>query len=287
MVAGGSEQNSAWLAVDSAWDFASKEKLPRRVEAAEMGKALRFLTSKKQIKRFSQQFAPQIRPFTLSGSGDFHHLTAVLVRQISEPFVIVSFDNHPDWDIRPPHWCCGAWVNRALENPLIERIAVWGCASFECLFPGRLLGNSASCKSGRLRVFPWAKEGAKYPSWLQPISDTSWRTEFMHFAETLRDSNVYVTVDMDCLIETDAVTNWESGRYTLEEITWAVSLLRSKANVVGGDLCGAYSAPQYAGGFQRIASKFDHPRRPVVSDERINSVNGRAYQAIWPVLVGA
>ena len=75
-----------------------------------------------------------------------------------EPFTLVSFDNHPDWDIRPPKWCCGSWMNRALDLPSVERIAVWGCGNFECWGWPRVWGNHRDVRSGRLAVHPWADE---------------------------------------------------------------------------------------------------------------------------------
>ena len=72
------------------------------------------------------------RAFLAYGSGDFHHLSALLVRRIPTPLTLVSFDNHPDWDIRPPRWCCGSWINRALDWCAREEAAVWGCGNFEC-----------------------------------------------------------------------------------------------------------------------------------------------------------
>ena len=105
------------------------------MDALAAGPSLRFITTERAVDSFYGKFREHFRPFILSGSGDFHHLTAVFVRQVKEPFAILSFDNHPDWDVRPPHWSCGAWVNRALENPLVQQVAVWGCGSFECEFP--------------------------------------------------------------------------------------------------------------------------------------------------------
>src|ERR1700739_5035251 len=124
--------NTVWLAFDDAWDFEGSQSftVPARVDVLAVGPSLRFITSKRGVESFYAKFSKHFRPFILSGSGDFHHLTAVYVRQVKEPFTILSFDNHPDWDVRPPHWSCGAWVNRALENPLVQQVAVWGCGSF-------------------------------------------------------------------------------------------------------------------------------------------------------------
>lgn len=280
---------AVWLAFDDAWDFGRSEcfKPPPRVDAREIGPSLRFITSGRMIEEFHRKFCELLRPFVLSGSGDFHHLTAIFVRQVKEPFVIVSFDNHPDWDVRPPHWSCGAWVNRALENPLVKQVAVWGCGSFECRLPWRLLGNRTACRSGRLWVAPWQSEGQNYPSWLCPMSTLDWRSVFARYAESLQPLPVYVTVDLDSLMESDAITNWENGRFSLADIVWAINLLRQKARIVGGDLCGAFSPARYGSWFQALAGRFDHPRERSVADNQRRAVNLRALQTIWPILTGS
>src|SRR5271165_1487674 len=277
-----------WLAFDEAWDFGESPSFepPARVDAREIGPSLRFIASKRAIERFYGEFGEYLRPFILSGSGDFHHLTAVFVRQVKEPFVILSFDNHPDWDVRPPFWSCGAWVNRALENPLVQQVAVWGCGSFECRLPWRLLGNRSACRSGRLRIAPWRSEGYDYPSWLHAMSAMDWRAAFAQYVESLGTFPVYVTVDLDSLRESDAITNWENGRFSLSDIVWAISLLRQKSQIIGGDLCGAFSPARYASWFQALAGRFDHPRQRSVSDSERRAVNLDALKAIWPTLIG-
>jgi hypothetical protein len=278
---------TVWLAVDEAWNFEnlSSFKLPSRVDALAAGPSLRFISTKRAVESFYVEFGRYFRPFILSGSGDFHHLTAVFTRQIKEPFTILSFDNHPDWDIRPPHWSCGAWVNRALENPLVQQVAVWGCGSFECGFPWRLLGNRPACRSGRLRVSPW-QSGKSFPSWLHPISPADWRLSFAQYVESIVAPTIYVTVDLDCLGESDAVTNWENGRFALSDLVWAITLLRQKVRLVGGDLCGAFSPMRYGSGFQSLAGRFDHPRQRSVTETQRQLVNQRALETIWPLLIG-
>jgi arginase family enzyme len=279
---------TVWLALDDAWDFGETSSFqpPVRVDAREIGPSLRFITSKRSIERFYQKFGESLRPFILSGSGDFHHLTAIFLRQVKEPFVVLSFDNHPDWDIRPPFWSCGAWVNRALENPLVQQIAVWGCGSFECRLPWRLLGNRSACRSGRLRVALWRSEGYDYPSWLQAMSTLDWRAAFARYVESLGAFPVYVTVDLDSLRESDAITNWENGRFSLSDIVWAINLLRQKSQIIGGDLCGAFSPARYASRFQAFAGRFDHPRQRSVSAGERRAVNLHALKVIWPSLIG-
>ena len=97
--------------------------------------------------------------------------------------------------------------------------------------------------------------------------------------------NLYITIDLDCLCAEEAVTNWESGRFTLEDIAWALTQLReSSGRIVGGDICGAFSPPVYARRKQRFAAEMDHPKLPVVDLAMARKVNLRAFEALWPLL---
>jgi hypothetical protein len=277
---------TVWLVLDDAWEFDESPafELPKRIKALGSGLSLRYITSQKRIDRFYAEFGEAFRPFILSGSGDFHHLTAVFIRQLIEPFVLVSFDTHPDWIMRPVRWSCGAWVNRALENPLVKQVAVWGCASFECRLPRCLRGNRFACCSGRLWVAPWRSEEDNYPDWLHPMSNADWRLAFARFVESIQNSAVYVTVDLDCLVENEAITNWESGRFVLADLHWAINLLCQKTKIIGGDLCGAFSTVRYASWFQAVAGWIDHPRQRSVPNRTRRSVNLHALEVIWPIL---
>ena len=219
------------------------------------------------------------------GSGDFHHLTALWIRRVAQPVVVVSFDNHPDWDIRPPKWCCGSWVNRALELPHVRRLSIWGCGNFECWWPGQLFGNRGAERSGKLEVHPWADD--------RPLKDRqrrgailreNWRELFEKFARALGGADVYVTIDLDCLRAEEAVTNWESGRFTIVDLAWALLTLRENCRIIAGDVCGAFSEPTYARWKQKFASEMDHPKLVRPSPDEIQKINFTALEALWPLL---
>jgi arginase family enzyme len=221
----------------------------------------------------------------LFGSGDFHHLTALWIRRVAQPLVVVSFDNHPDWDIRPPKWCAGSWVNRALELPHVERVSIWGCGNFECWWPGQIFGNRRAERSGKLEVHPWADE--------RPMKDRqrrgailreNWREHFEKFARNLGGANVYVTIDLDCLRNEEAITNWESGRFTIVDLAWALQTLRDNCRIIAGDICGAFSEPSYARWKQKFASEMDHPKLPRPSADEIRKINFTALESLWPFL---
>jgi hypothetical protein len=85
------------------------------VDARDWGPQLRFSAPPPLIAEFYREHETHLAaPFMLYGSGDFHYLTALRLRRVAGPVIVVSFDNHPDWDVRPPRWGCGGWVNRAL-----------------------------------------------------------------------------------------------------------------------------------------------------------------------------
>src|SRR5690349_20900652 len=50
---------------------------------------------------------------TFVGSGDFHHVSLALIRRLQRPFVLLIFDNHPDWMRGVPFLHCGTWVHHA------------------------------------------------------------------------------------------------------------------------------------------------------------------------------
>ena len=258
------------------------------VDARAWGPRLRFSAPARLIAEFYRNHQANLAaPFLLYGSGDFHHLTALRLRPIAEPIVLVSFDNHPDWDVRPPSWGCGGWVNRALELPHVRRASVWGCGNFECWWPHQIFGNRRAERAGILEVHPWGDD--------RPVKDRQrkgailrddWRERFERFLKTIGGENIYITIDLDCLRIEEAVTNWESGRFSIPDLQWALGKLREFCRIIGGDICGAYSAPAYARWKQRFAAEFDHPKIQLPSSDQIRAINFKALQDLWPPLTG-
>ena len=103
----------------------------------------------------------------------------------------------------------------------------------------------------------------------------------------LSGRELYVTVDLDCLRAGDAVTNWENGRFAVEDVCWALDTLAAHAPIIAGDVCGAYSPQGYARWKQCFAGNTDHPKIPPPDPVRTREVNGRAFTAIWPHLTAS
>jgi arginase family enzyme len=270
------------LNLDGAWR--DELSLPV-IEAGDWGARLRFSAPPDIVESFYAEIGSQLTPFVLYGSGDFHYLTGLFLRRLNQPCVLVSFDNHPDWDIRPPRWGCGGWINRALELAQIQRAAIWGCGNFECWWPHNIFANRKAEREGRLDVYPWTDDRpTKDRHRRGAILRESWREKFEGFVSTLGGHNVYVTIDLDCLRIEDAVTNWENGRFTVGDLEWALEKVRGRGRIAAGDICGAYSEPKYARWKQKFASEWDHPKLNLPNPDKIRTTNSATLARLWPAL---
>ena len=276
-------KSTAHFDLDSAWSR-NVLGIPTH-DLGAWGPKLRYCSTCKLMNEFYLQTRSIQADFILFGSGDFHHLTSLFIRRIETPFIVVSFDNHPDWDIRHPKRACGSWINCALALPHVSSISVWGCGNFECWPPHERYGNQRAVQNGQLSVHPWAhnrsiadrcRNGAIQPH--------TWREEFKRFCESIQNSNVYVTIDLDCLTSGMMWTNWENGFFTPTDIIWALNKLRECTNIIAGDVCGAYSTPLYANRRQRLLSESDHPTLELPASQLISEINYKALASIWPIL---
>lgn len=259
------------------------------VDASVWGPRLRFSAPGRTICEFTREVAPRLGRFVLFGSGDFHHLTRVFARRFTRErgVAVVVFDNHPDWDVRPPEWSCGGWTGRLAQDHGVASVTVWGCANFELRLPTRLFADSASLVERRLVIRPWAeRQPRSVRSRYACIDRANWAAQIEEAASAIAADAVYVSVDLDCLRGGEALTNWENGRFSAADVALALRLIRRQRPIVGGDVCGAWSPCRYARAAQRLAAAFDHPRVPATDVESARRVNMPALSTIWPALVG-
>ncbi len=213
------------LNLDGAWQDGELD-MPE-LDMRAWGARLRYCAPAAEVERFDQRLGDSLPPYILYGSGDFHYLAALWVRRAARqtaeganrrPLTLVSFDNHPDWDVRPPRWACGGWICRALEMPKV-RASVWGCGNFELAWPARLFANRAALADGRLAVYAWAeRQKPAVCRRFDCMSHANWRQRFERFASGLAGGDAYITVDLDCLRSEEAVTNWENGLFTADDV---------------------------------------------------------------------
>ncbi|HEY0791878.1 MAG TPA: hypothetical protein VGD78_12515 [Chthoniobacterales bacterium] len=272
--------------LDGAWP---EDLLGRNsyLDRRDWGPRVRYCAPARCVEEFWQQTAPFLAPFTLFGSGDYHHLTGLWLRQFNRPFTLISFDNHPDWDTRPPFWCCGTWLNQALKLPCLKQVSVWGCANFELNPPHRWFGNQKAVRQGRLALMPWRERfGPSARQKFPGFTAADWREQFAKAAAGLEGRCLYVTIDLDCLLPQDAATDWEQGLFTAEDVAWALKVLRCHTEIIGGDMCGAHSPAVYSRWTQRQNAALDHPRKAFLDPEHARQINLETYRRLWPELTG-
>ncbi len=233
---------------------------------------------------------------TFLGSGDFHHLSSLLLSQFQEPLSLIVFDFHPDWDILPPRLACGSWVSQCLRKDNILKCFLIGVSSEDISFPWIQGGNLNSLKNNRLEIYPYAHPPT--PVFLRKVPENvSVRAEkiflgsriywdelngkdlkefSLSLIRRLPTRNVYVSIDKDCLKNEYALTNWEEGKLSLEELLLMLRLIKENLEIVGLDITGDYSRVSVAGRLKGILSRLDHPKEIAaekIPEETVTAIN--------------
>ena len=244
---------------------------------------------------------------TFLGSGDFHHISSLLIEQFSMPLSVIVFDHHPDWDILPPKFGCGSWVSRILEKQNIVKVILLGTSSEDISWPGIQSANLASLKDNRMEIYPYShgptrvlfrkvpenisiksKRGLCYSDiYWQELKNSNISDFFPQLIKRIATPQVYVSIDKDCLRSAYSLTNWEEGSFELEDLLTMLKLIRKNFDIVGLDITGDYSPAQALGKIKTLFSRLDHPQdytakgRP---EALINSLNEHTNTAILQAL---
>jgi hypothetical protein len=248
------------------------------IAARDLGSQLRIVASRAAWHALEQRLPvlelgdPEV---TFYGSGDFHHVTAALVARRRAPVTVIHFDNHPDWVRWPKTNNCGGWVCRALALPQVAKVITLGPSSGDLVRPQLQLADLAQIGRGRLEVYPWSHAPSRVYSrftdtaccayrdghlhWRQ-LSDVAWEGFLDSLIAGLPTRDIWITIDKDVLAASEATTNWDQGTMPLSHITTALERLSGSCNIIGVDVCGDYSAAQFATSFQAVLAYFDHPK---------------------------
>ena len=250
-----------------------------RVDLRDLGPALRLWSRRRVIEaaRARLDAAADPRPsVSFMGSGDFHHLAALLAARVAEPFTLLHFDNHPDWVRLAPRWHCGSWVNRVLELPNVQRVVTAGVCSDDLDSPGRKGGNLPALDAGRLALFPWQHAPSHARRRIGDGPGHRWHAGEIVWnnlaALTLPDAiravidaiptrAIWITIDKDVLPEHEALTNWDQGQMPLAALLEMLRAVGTQKRVLGADICGEYSPPHHRNWFKHIEARMDQPVR--------------------------
>jgi len=259
------------------------------VDLREMGPNVRYIPTKQWTEKLDEAVrAPEPAWLAFTGSGDFHHVTASLLRRFTEPISVVVFDQHTDWIGSSP--CpCGSWILDALKLPNIAKLVSIGtwrtsvggwrinhgpvseifagrvefypydCGPSRCL--GRRKGESA-CASIRHKLMTTELH------W-DTIVKNDWDSLIRRVIDGLPTSKVYLTIDKDCLVADGAVTNWGPGYLTLDQLTSAVRMLRESKEIVSVDITGEYSKVEVSNRALEAMAVRIHPKLPEPSEAEL------------------
>jgi len=137
-------------------------------------------------------------------SGDYHYLSLLWLEKLDSPFALVLFDNHSDDQAAAfddSMLSCGSWVRDARKLPLMKHFLRYG-------------------EHGSRHTIEHASEPHNNP---------------MNIPEGLP---VYISIDKDVLAPAYAVTDWDQGTMTLDELSEAVRGIADTHRILGADICG-------------------------------------------------
>lgn len=200
------------------------------------------------------------------GSGDFHHVSALLVEKAcsklepSDSLELVILDNHPD-NMRFPFGIhCGSWVSHAAKLSRVSHIHVLGITSGDI--------GVAHAWENRLRPL----YTGKLTYWCMDV-DVSWmKTVGLGHAARRFDSPdelveafveiqchrqlpVYLSIDKDAFSKETVCTNWDQGRMTEPNLVRIIDVLKSR--LIASDINGEVSNWTYQNRWKRCLSWMD------------------------------
>ncbi|MGO4440749.1 arginase [Rhizobium sp. RAF56] len=283
----------------------------RELDCKEAGRAVRLWAEHSLLEALDGEIAghfavvgdePQI---CFMGSGDFHHVTALLLRDVLErhhvPTTLVHIDNHPDWVEFRNGLHCGSWVNSAHAHHNIAKVITIGVCSRDLRNPEYKGANLSWLRGGKLELYPYHHEpsyvcadygkgasfqqigGALHWSCISAIGEQTFLGRVLGRIET---SAVYLTIDKDVLADGDAMTNWDQGRMRIPYLLSIIEEIGRRHRIIGADVIGDYSVPSYGGNrmtrfIKRVEITVDQPRgrRSTSVTENINSAANHALLA--------
>jgi len=252
------------------------------IDLRDLGPRARFWMKDDVRREIERRIPPQeTGAVTFLGSGDFHHVTGMLINRHDEGVCVIDFDFHPDWDTVFPILHCGSWVAQAMRSRNILKLVMVGASSRDLSPFSIQTGDLASLKDDRIEIYPYSrKPTAVFFRAVPPnisletkrhlfftrirwneLKNKNIMEFFLHVIRRLPAKKVYVTIDKDCLGTGDAMTNWDQGSMPLDVLLSMLKMIKENLDIIGMDIAGDYSPIRVDGVFKKIASMLDHPRK--------------------------
>jgi arginase family enzyme len=164
----------------------------------------------------------------LLGSGDFHHLTLMILEQLSAPFLLVVFDNHTDCSSLGPKYHCGNWLYHAAQLPHCRKILHVGATEGRGILSW-YTGIHQLLNEGKLVLLPG--RDLTGPDCIETFIDA------FSFLRSVR-SPVYVSVDKDVLAREESPGDWDNGVMSMANLRMMLAHIVRTYPVTGADITG-------------------------------------------------
>jgi hypothetical protein len=232
------------------------------VSARDLGPALRLWSRPPALDALRARLRQELpasagAACVFAGSGDFHHVSPMLLARALEaapgPVTVIHFDNHPDWVKFRPGLHCGSWVGAAARQPGVKKVLTIGVCSDDIDRPQSKGADLSLVTEGRVEIYAWraprgggdvALCGRRWPT-IEALGEAA---AIDLIAARVETPAIYVTLDKDVLRGADAITNWDQGRASLAFVTALTRRLAAAHKVIGADIVGDWSSPHYGGG---------------------------------------
>lgn len=254
---------------------------PKILDLEEFGPKARLWLNKKTKKEIEKRLADSGDSYVnFLGSGDFHHISSLLIDRLREPICVIIFDFHPDWDILPPRLGCGSWVSETLRSKNILKCILMGVSSEDISSFWIQTGNLNSLRNDRVEIYPYShapsltlfkkipvnsslaiKKGVLLSKiYWSELKNKIIEDFFPSIVRRLAVKKVYISIDKDCLKKEFALTNWEEGMFSLDELLFMLKVIKEELEIVGVDIVGEYSPISADTKLKKLISDFDHPK---------------------------
>lgn len=232
----------------------------RMLHYRDLGPALRLWSRPAALERLRRRlehalpasFGPTV---VFSGSGDFHHITPLLLERALEaagqpPVTVLHFDNHPDWVKFSPGAHCGSWVGQAARLPRVARILTVGVCSPDIDGPAAKGADLQIVEAGQVEVYAYRPcEAVRLCGRSWPTIEAMGETAFADYLpQRIETEAVYLTIDKDLLSPTAAGANWDQGCMTVAFLHTLIARAVAGRRLIGADVVGDWSPATYGGG---------------------------------------
>ena len=156
-------------------------------------------------------------------SGNYHYLTKLWTDGLTVPFSLILIDHHTD--IRHEAFngvlTCGNWVRVMLDsNPRLRKVVIIG-----------------PTESQRNTIDDSYLSRVRFISEESLLTEDGWKA---FSGENLKEP-VYISIDKDILGQGGAITDWDQGNLSLDDLERMLDIIFENEKVIGMDICGEYS----------------------------------------------